>query len=105
MGWISVEEDKPPFLRKVLFLWVCPGGNKNVSMGYLCGGSNGGWDIYLPYHSYKLHNERITVTHWMELPEYPKDEKEKLELDERTKEFAKRFIDENIDLLKRMADR
>ena len=70
MGWINVEEEKPPFLRKVLFLWVCPGGNKNVSMGYLCGR---GWDIYLPYHSYKLHNERITVTHWRELPEYPTD--------------------------------
>jgi hypothetical protein len=48
--------------------------------------------------------EKLKVTHWMELPEYPKQD-EKLEMDERTKEFAKRFIDENADLLKRLADR
>ena len=70
MTWISAVDEKPPYLKKVLFLWICPGGNKNVSMGYLC---SEGWDIYLPYHSYKLHNERLTVTHWMELPEYPHD--------------------------------
>lgn len=68
MTWISVEEKLPPLLRKVLFHWICPGSNRNVSMGYLC---KDGWDIYLPYHSYKMHNERLSVTHWMELPEYP----------------------------------
>lgn len=69
MNWISVEDKLPHLLRKVLFHWIGPGGNKNVSMGYLC---KEGWDIYLPYDSYKLHNERIKVTHWTELPEFPK---------------------------------
>lgn len=52
---------------------MCPGGNRNVSMGYLC---DEDWDIYLPYHSYKMHNERLKVTHWGLLPMSPeiKDE-------------------------------
>jgi hypothetical protein len=99
--WICVKERLPNKLQKVLFHWICPGGNKNVSMGYLC---NEGWDIYLPYHSFKMCPEKLKVTHWMELPEFPKQE-EKLEMDERTKAVAKRFIDDNADLLKRLADR
>jgi transcription initiation factor IIE alpha subunit len=74
MKWVRVEEQMPIHLYKVLFLWVCPGGNTNVSMGYHC---EQGWDIYLPYHSYKLHNERIKVTHWTELPEYAELSEEK----------------------------
>jgi len=70
MEWISIKDRLPSINLKVLFHWVCPGGNKNVSMGYLC---NEGWDIYLPYHSYKMCPEKITVTHWMELPSYPHD--------------------------------
>gem|GEM_PF-2298767 len=37
-------------------------------MGYLC---NEGWDIYLPYSSFKLRADVCLVTHWMELPELP----------------------------------
>lgn len=74
--WIDVNDEMPALLKKVLFHWVCLGGNRNISMGYRC---DEGWDIYLPYHSFKMHNERLTVTHWMELPEFPKqggDERE-----------------------------
>jgi hypothetical protein len=67
--WICVEEKLPKKLQKILFHWICPGGNNNISMGYLC---NEGWDIYLPYDSFKLHNDKITVTHWSELPDFPK---------------------------------
>lgn len=77
-NWVSVKEILPDKLQKVLFHWICPGGNKNVSMGYLC---NEGWDIYLPYHSFKMCPEKLKVTHWMELPKFPKQE-EKLEIDE-----------------------
>jgi len=71
MKWINVYEQMPCSLNKVLFIWICSGGNRNISMGYHC---DEGWDIYLPYHSFKLHKERIMVTHWMELPDFPKRE-------------------------------
>ena len=100
--WISVKERLPRKQQKVLFYWLLNGHGKNISMGYMC---NEGWNIYLPYHSFKMCPDKLKVTHWMELPEYPKDVPEKMEMDERTKEFAKRFIDENADLLKRLADR
>lgn len=75
MNWISIKEELPRKLQKVLFHWICPGGNKNVSMGYLC---DEGWDIYLPYHSFKMCPEKLKVTHWMELPEYPNIEESHL---------------------------
>ena len=68
INWIDVNDRVPKLLQKVLFHWVCPGGNRNISMGYLC---NEGWDIYLPYHSYKMHPKRLHVTHWAELPNFP----------------------------------
>lgn len=75
MTWISVKEQLPPLQHKILFLWICPGTNRNISMGYLC---KNGWDIYLPYDSFKMSNEYFTVTHWMELPEYPSIEQSDL---------------------------
>jgi len=114
MKWISVEQELPNLLKKVLFHWICPGGNRNVSMGYLC---NDGWDIYLPYHSYKMCPQKLKVTHWMELPDFPHydgdlpftgslfiDEPEKAD-DEKVKAFAKKFCEDNKDMLKRLADR
>lgn len=69
-GWIKVEDNLPSKLHKVLFHWLCPGGNRNVSMGYLC---DEGWDIYLPYHSFKMCPEKLKVTHWRELPKFPEE--------------------------------
>lgn len=71
MQWISVEEKMPKPLEKVLFYCVLENYLKNVYMGYWC---DEGWDIYLPYHSFKLSPHVTKVTHWMELPDYPKDE-------------------------------
>lgn len=116
--WISIKERLPNKLQKVLFHWVlCDSfGNpcvKNVSMGYLC---EGGWDIYVPYHSFALRADVCPVTHWMELPEFPEDDgfpfqsaniiemPEKPTL-EHTKDFADKFCRENDELLKRLANR
>lgn len=66
--WIATADKLPRKTHKVLFHWICPAGNKNVSMGYLC---ESGWNIYLPYDSYELNAEYIKVTHWMEIPEFP----------------------------------
>jgi len=66
--WIDVNDRLPDLLQKVLFHAIQDGYLKNVYMGYL---SKEGWDIYLPYDSFKLRPVVINVTHWMELPEFP----------------------------------
>jgi hypothetical protein len=66
--WISVEDRLPEKMTKVLFHCIKEGHSKNIYMGYLC---DQGWDIYLPYHSFKLRSDLMPVTHWMELPELP----------------------------------
>lgn len=73
-NWISVDDELPKLLQKVLFHWQMKDSNgvvcvRNVSMGYRC---EQGWDIYLPYHSFGLRGDVCPVTHWMELPDYPK---------------------------------
>lgn len=71
--WISVQDELPKLLQKVLFHWVTKDSYgkvcvRNVSMGYRC---EQGWDIYLPYHSFGLRGDVCHVTHWMEIPEFP----------------------------------
>lgn len=68
MKWINVEEKLPMKMTKVLFYCIQEYQLKNIYMGYLC---DEGWDIYLPYHSFKLRSDIMPVTHWMPLPEYP----------------------------------
>ena len=70
MGWISVKDRLPENLEKVLFLWVYDEILKNLSVGYM---ADGEWSIYLPYTSFDLNGEYIEVTHWMPLPDCPKD--------------------------------
>jgi hypothetical protein len=67
--WISVEDRLPELLQKVLFFWVKDDQVRNIAMGFR---NKLGWRIYLPYTSYEVTTEYIRVTHWMELPEYPK---------------------------------
>lgn len=72
-NWISVDDELPKLLQKVLFYWTIKDSfgqacNRNVSMGYRC---EEGWNIYLPYHSFGLRGDVCPVTHWMELPEFP----------------------------------
>lgn len=69
--WISVKDKLPTKLQKVLFHWLINGHNRNISMGYMC---DAGWNIYIPYHSYSLRTGIFPVTHWAELPEFPKCE-------------------------------
>lgn len=125
MNWISVKEQLPPKLRKVLFHWVTHGHLRNVSMGYRC---EDGWNIYLPYHSFGLRDDICPVTHWAELPEFPEYEPSEnydvnmrplyimedeakpiaasaLQGNQSAREWAKKFCDTHKDLLKRLADK
>jgi len=93
--WISVEDELPKKLQKILFIWIMFDslGNacaRNTSMGYLC---KAGWNIYLPYHSYGLNDDACKVTHWMESPEMPSfDFKKSFKCLER---FEFYYLDEN----------
>ena len=125
MKWISVKDELPRDFQEVLFFALTNGGNtREIMTGHR---ENGFWKHCCMFYSSQTLNHLVKVTHWMELPDYPnldytpKNEMEvgeviiddplcpkpgeKLELDERTKKFAVKFIDENIDLLKRLADR
>lgn len=68
--WIDVKDKLPRKNEKVLFQCIQDDCLKNVFMGYL---SDGGWNIYLPYHSFALNSDVMVVTHWMPLPAFPKD--------------------------------
>jgi len=100
MNWISVEEKLPEDFQEVLYFAVTNEGNsREIMTGHR---ENGEWLHCCMFYSSARLNHECKVTHWMELPEYPK---KPMTLDEKTTEFAKRFIDENADLLKRLADR
>lgn len=90
--WVSVEDELPELLKKVLFHWFFQNGTRNISMGYRC---EEGWDIYLPYHSFKMHPERLKVTHWRDLIEFP----------DYSIKWTEKFWRENATLLKRLANR
>lgn len=99
MNWIDVKDSLPEDYKEVLYCATFQRGNKEIMTGHR---EKGYWTHCCMFYSTMQLNDECEVTHWMELPEYPKPP---MNLDEKTTEFAKRFIDENVDLLKRLADR
>jgi len=71
--WINVEDSLPPDLHEVMFFATI---NKGMSREIMNGHrKNDDWyHCCLFYSSMRLSSE-VIVTHWMELPDYPKDEK------------------------------
>lgn len=104
MKWISVKDKLPPDFQEVLYFATTNEGNsREIMTGHR---ENGLWKHCCMFYSSQTLNHLVNVTHWMELPDYSKpDAPHEMTLDEKTKDFAKRFIDENEDLLKRMANR
>lgn len=68
--WTSVKLGLPNLLEKVLFVYAIDNVIYNIASGYY---SSAGWAIYAPYDSICLKSETVTVTHWMPLPQFPKE--------------------------------
>lgn len=71
MTWISVKDELPRYRHEVLFFAVNHIGTKEIMIGHL---DEQGWcHCCLFYASSHLRDDLVTVTHWMELPNYPKE--------------------------------
>ncbi len=70
--WISVKERLPEINRWVLANWVCEWNNKSFeSLCIAKLGKNGEWLTNDSEYPYFMSDEKIT--HWMPLPEPPKE--------------------------------
>ena len=69
-GWISVKDRLPKKHQQVLFLY-----GELIMLGHLVNRMDLGWDIkyYCFVDDNNLSYEVKDVTHWMTLPEPPKD--------------------------------
>ena len=111
--WISAKYRLPPENHEVLFFATTNDGmTKEMMTGHY---SSGCWKHCCMFYSSMTMNANVKVTHWRELPDYPKttepfvrsviiDEPEPAD-NESVKEFAKKFCTDHADLLKRLADR
>jgi hypothetical protein len=104
--WISVNDKLPPDLHEVLYFATTNEGNtREIMTGHR---ENGFWKHCCMFYSSQTLNHLVKVTHWMELPDYPKPptvaEAAKIG-HEHAQEFAKKFVDTNKELLKRLPDR
>jgi 1,2-phenylacetyl-CoA epoxidase catalytic subunit len=70
MNWISVEDKLPEDYREVLYFAIDDMGSKEIMTGHR---EKGNWTHCCLFYSSFVLNDKVTVTHWMELPGYPKD--------------------------------
>ncbi len=70
--WISVEERVPPVNHEVLYFAKDEVGKKEIMTGHRT--CEGYWTHCCLFFSTMVLNDNVTVTHWMELPDYPSDE-------------------------------
>ena len=67
--WISVADSLPPDNHEVLYFAINPMGGKEIMTGHRTKGS---WTHCCLWYSSQILNDDVRVTHWMELPDYPK---------------------------------
>jgi len=72
MKWISVEANLPPDYEEVLYFAINDIGTKEIMTGHR---EKGIWTHCCCFYSTMRLNDLIQVTHWMPLPDYPKEEK------------------------------
>lgn len=71
MKWISVKERVPEDKKEVLYFAIL---NEGMSREIMTGHrDNGQWTHCCLFYSTFYLNEAVEVTHWMELPDYPKE--------------------------------
>ncbi|MBR2697827.1 MAG: DUF551 domain-containing protein [Clostridia bacterium] len=71
-GWISVKDRLPEDYQEVLFIGKNQHGNTYMAQR----GHRNGNDWYSAISRINVYKENATVTHWMPLPEPPKEETE-----------------------------
>jgi len=68
--WINCADSLPPDYHEVLYFATADNGNQRELMtGHR---ENGLWTHCCMFYSTRYLSEHVTVTHWMELPDYPK---------------------------------
>lgn len=68
--WISVEERLPPQRHEVLYFAIMDDGcQREIMIGHMEGDL---WTHCCMFYSTRFLNESVKVTHWRELPDYPK---------------------------------
>lgn len=68
--WISVEDRLPPDLQEVLYFSTTNDGNtREIMTGHR---HNDSWTHCCLFYSTQTLNDDVKVTHWMELPDYPR---------------------------------
>jgi hypothetical protein len=68
-NWIDVKDKMPPDKHEVLYFAVTNDGNsREIMTGHT---ENGLWTHCCLFYSTRFLSELVTVTHWMELPDYP----------------------------------
>ena len=68
-GWISVEDQLPPDLHEVMYFAINAMGTTEIMTGHR---EHGLWMHCCMFYSSMRCDNTITVTHWMELPDYPR---------------------------------
>lgn len=73
MQWISVEDKLPPVNHEVLYFAVFQTHSKEIMTGHRT--KDGHWTHCCLFYASETLNDSVRVTHWMELPDYPKTNK------------------------------
>ncbi len=69
MSWISVDEKMPPPNEEVMFFAIAEMFNKEIMIGHLT--HLGHWTHCCMFYGTNILSDKVVVTHWAELPEYP----------------------------------
>lgn len=70
MNWIDVTDRLPPDYQEVLyFATINDGMSREIMTGHR---EKGFWTHCCMFYASSRLNENVKVTHWMELPNYPK---------------------------------